>query len=455
MEILSIVSRIQDKKGVSLVLVAICTFMLFAFGAIGMDIFHLVVSKNELHNAADAGALAGARYLYNADGTAVNSGCNAIAQTAATANQSEKVSVEVGTNDVRRGHWSFASRSFTANDSLAPLSLWDKTWQELDADTNFINAVEVVAWRRDTQVAAWFSRIMNYVGFTQSAKAVAYIGFAGTLAPIDVDQPIAICKQSILVNGDYSCNVGRMFNSGNNNQTSNTAGWTNFDQANCSTANPSNVLCGGNTELLKFNVGIGATGGKQTPNFNKIEQCWIDATNKNKTWKVTLPVIDCDKNNVENCAKLLGAVTVKIVWITHNNDKYSDVPKRMTDTETGVTWPTASDLSDKVADLSQFFVGNPGEQFPSLPEGSTLGQYFDVNIKNVCTADQSGMIRWASFVKHFKLKNVDNPTTGIAPYATFSTPSIYFLPSCTPHEPKGTTQGENFGILAKIPVLVQ
>ena len=31
---------------------------------------------------------------------------------------------------------------------------------------------------------------------------------------------------------------------------------------------------------------------------------------------------------------------------------------------------------------------------------------------------------------------------------------MYYLPDCTPHEPTGTTGGENFGILAKIPVLV-
>ena len=32
--------------------------------------------------------------------------------------------------------------------------------------------------------------------------------------------------------------------------------------------------------------------------------------------------------------------------------------------------------------------------------------------------------------------------------------TIYFLPSCSFHEPKGQTGGENFGILARIPVLV-
>jgi hypothetical protein len=50
------------------------------------------------------------------------------------------------------------------------------------------------------------------------------------------------------------------------------------------------------------------------------------------------------------------------------------------------------------------------------------------------------------------LKNV-GPADN-APYATFAKKSIYFLPSCKAHEPRGNTGGENFGVLAEIPVLV-
>ena len=70
---------IKNQRGVTLIVVAICIFMIIALAALAVDIGHLVVTKNELQNAADAGALAGARYLYNDDGTLVNTGCNAIA----------------------------------------------------------------------------------------------------------------------------------------------------------------------------------------------------------------------------------------------------------------------------------------------------------------------------------------------------------------------------------------
>ena len=80
---------IKNQRGATLIFVAICIFMIIALTALAVDIGHLVVTKNELQNAADAGALAGARYLYNDDGTLVNTGCNAIAMAAATANKSD------------------------------------------------------------------------------------------------------------------------------------------------------------------------------------------------------------------------------------------------------------------------------------------------------------------------------------------------------------------------------
>jgi hypothetical protein len=88
-------------------------------------------------------------------------------------------------------------------------------------------------------------------------------------------------------------------------------------------------------------------------------------------------------------------------------------------------------------------------------------QVVDINQDTIITADEvllsheiaakkaAGQVRWASFVNHFNLKNVDEVP---APYAK---KSIYFLPNCKPHMPTGTTGGENFGVLAKIPVLVE
>jgi hypothetical protein len=456
-------ATLKNESGVTIVLVAICIFAFIAITALAIDIFHLVVTKNELQNGADAGALAGARYLYNDDGTAVNPGCNEIGRQAAMANQSEKVAVEVdaidaqnNTGGVQRGHWSFANRVFTPNASLDPVDLWDVSASDLDANLNFINAVQVTAKREQTQVASWFARIFGYFGFNQSATAVAYIGFAGSLRPEDADQPIAICKQSLLYDGKYKCNIGRMLNSGSNDATHNTAGWTNFSQP-CDTASAndmSGLICkDGNPNQILFGQGIGSTGGVQDSTLTALENCWVKAADKDKngvpdtSWELTLPVIDCPGNNVSNCSKVVGAVTVRIIWIEDKGNKYENVPSKMDD------WPSTADRNVTLAEAKNYFVGQgSNDKFPTIPSGDpTVGDVLDGIVfggNQEADKEASGQVRWASLVKKFQLKNADNN------WATFDKKSLYFLPDCDHHEPIGTSQGENFGMLARIPVLV-
>ena len=51
--------QLNDNKGVVAIIVAILIFVLFGMAALAVDIGHLAVVKNELQNAADAGALTG------------------------------------------------------------------------------------------------------------------------------------------------------------------------------------------------------------------------------------------------------------------------------------------------------------------------------------------------------------------------------------------------------------
>jgi hypothetical protein len=58
-------------------------------------------------------------------------------------------------------------------------------------------------------------------------------------------------------------------------------------------------------------------------------------------------------------------------------------------------------------------------------------------------------IRWDSFVNTYNLRDA----TGNPPHYNIKT--MYFFPDCKYHEPTGNTGGEFFGVLAKIPVLVE
>jgi Flp pilus assembly protein TadG len=443
------VMELRDQEGVTLILVAGLTVMFVAFIALSVDIAHLYAVRNELHNAADAGALAGARCLYDcyADpaiqpGSIVNTDANNVADAAARDNKSERVEVEVNSpttnaDDVQRGHWRFASQEFRPSNNTTPPDLWNATSQQLDDDWDFVNAVRVITRRESTQADSFFARILGYVGFNVVGEAVAYLGFAGTLAPKEVDQPIAICRD-VLRDPDtdeYTCNVGRLINSSGALPTMETGGFTNFIQdpdpvntscgdsdacsgaASVPTITPL-VCSGGNPVQLTFGAPVKTTNGL-TSNFNRLECCWKDApiTCNPKTtapptapviW--TLPVVDCDSchdNNISPCSKLVGAVTVRILWINGSgvkNDPDTYAPYQMGD------W--------------------------TAPAGA------------------SGIVRWDSFVADY---NLHLTRTDLATYANggFQDNTIYFAPDCEYHEPVGSSGGANYGILAKRPVIVQ
>ena len=297
--------KFKNKEGISAVLVVFFIIVFLGFAALAIDIFHIVVARNELQNAADAGALAGARFLYNGDGTSVNPDANRIAYEATIANKSEKVPVEVnwtGGNerDVQRGHWSFGTRTFTPNDSLTPPDLWNKTTEELDQDPNFINAIRVKTRRENTPVASFFAKIFGLESFNLSAESIAYIGFAGTLAPREVDQPIAICKEALKTpDGKYICSIGRMINSGQNLASRETGGWTDFNQDNpClggtnATSVRSLVCREGNPGPIILGQNIATNGGEIQTAFNALLNCWESKSNgKTEPWELTLAVIE-------------------------------------------------------------------------------------------------------------------------------------------------------------------
>jgi len=404
-------SGMRNQHGVVAVLISILTIVLAAITAFAIDVSHLFVVRNELQNAADAGALAGARFLYQQEGLAVNPDANLIAYNAAIANRSEKVPVEVRWNggnegDIQRGHWSFATRTFTPNDSLLPIALWETTLEALDQNPNFINAIRVRTRREDKPVASFLAGVFGIKSFTLSAEAIAYIGFAGNLTPFEVDEPIAICQQSLLIDGKYSCSVGRMINSGKLLAAHETAGWTDFNQVNpCLGGTNANevrsLVCGdGNPVSIRLGEPVATNGGEIEAAFKRIRTCWTTKTGKTKPWKLTLLVIDCPGNNVGPCEKVVGVVTVNVIWITGEGEDshYKEAPTEM------------------------------GEWSNSSPDGK---------------------VRWDSFVQYFRLKNVDQTP------ASYEKKTIYFLPDCTPHLPTGKTGGDNFGMLAKIPVLVK
>ena len=94
-----------------------------------------------------------------------------------------------------------------------------------------MNAVKVTARRNATPVVTFLAGIFGVNSVIMERSAVAFLGMAGSVKRMEVDEPVIICKESIIDDqGGYQCNTGRMINSGNNIIAANTAGWTDFTQ---------------------------------------------------------------------------------------------------------------------------------------------------------------------------------------------------------------------------------
>jgi hypothetical protein len=453
-----IFSILNNQRGISAVLVAVCLVMLVGMVALSIDVSHLVVARNELQNAADAGALAGAAELYSDDGQSVNENANQVGYDAATANFSEQFPVEVNwtagnEGDVQRGHWSFGlgslQRGFTPNDSTTPVALWGVSTEELDENPNFINAVRVRTRRENTPIASWFARIFGYESFDGFAEAVAYIGFAGNLKEATANAPIAICKQAILkYDADkdppwyYQCNEGRFINDAAGKTDEETGLWTSLRQEVSETGedlcssgtNASEVkplvdcpaILGGNGvdhESLKLGINMMVNNGQIDSAFNAFYNCW-EKNFKGGYMHMTLPVVDCE-DDPTTCAKLVGAVVVTVVHITQQPN-YKDLPGEINSDPENSLDPS----SELNWDLKDY-------------EGECSG------------AESPDECMWNKFATHYNLLQANpDPVTGSS-IAQYHAKSIYFLPDCDPHVPIGITGGENFGILAEIPVLVR
>ncbi|KJR97428.1 MAG: hypothetical protein VR65_23905 [Desulfobulbaceae bacterium BRH_c16a] len=415
---------LNNEKGATIVFVAIILGVLMMFAALTIDVGHLYGVRNELQDAADAGALAGASVLFDSDSTLNRDAALAEGHRIALANKTGNQFVVEKT--VETGHWSFSSKTFTANDTTEQAPWHGRSMAQLDIDNNFINAVRVQTDR--SNAPSFFARIFGYDEFLVSTDAVAYIGFAGTINPEEIDRPIAICRDAIVKNdaldfkdAELDCNMGRMLNSGGNANTSMTAMWTNYTQDPCSTASSSSMnaltedCSTGNPTTLNYGEGIGSQNGVQDNILDNIVDCWIAAADSDNDdipdtlWPLLLPVVECGVSNT--CAPLVGAVQIDVVWIIHQNDpQMNDVPLKMDDWECSTT-PATQD-----------------ERF-------------------TC---------WKEFVDHFDLQNVTGAPATDADYEEmYQKKNLFFLPSCDLHEPTGHTGGENFGVLAEIPVLVE
>jgi Flp pilus assembly protein TadG len=107
----------QKRRGVVLVLAALTMIVVMGFAAFAIDVGFMVLTRDEMQNAADAAALAGAMQM--------NNGASAVRAAAidiASHNFTGKNNVSMTNADVELGQYDMVSKTFTVNET-APNSV--------------------------------------------------------------------------------------------------------------------------------------------------------------------------------------------------------------------------------------------------------------------------------------------------------------------------------------------
>jgi len=155
------------------------------------------------------------------------------------------------------------------------------------------------------------------------------------------------------------------------------------------------------------------------------------------SWVVTVPRISCPGNNVGTCETVTGALTIRVVWVLGNDQGWVDQAPDPDEPIDGKMVDTDGDgIDDTYIYTPNYIVPDHMDDWPSEEEKANPEWY------------TSAKLRWTSFVNHFGLKNVNGQP------APFAQKSIYFHPVCEQRDLAGVSGGQNYGVLARIPVIV-
>jgi Flp pilus assembly protein TadG len=306
---------LNNSRGAVAVMVALMLTVLLAMGAAAIDIGHALVARNELQNAADAAALAGARALgivyegmsSTSMGTYIltagaRSTIVAAAQTTGAQNSAAGVNVTVNSADIQVGLWNSTARTF------APSS-------------NQPRAVRVTT-RRDGAangpISTFLATVVGLTSVNVNAVATAQLSSLGSTPPGALDLPLAISQFFF---SQYGCGDSIMVYPSNGNPQS-CAGFTTFNVTPSNNNAMRNIIDGmingsyttpattaGVTELNFINGTL--SNGTWTALVNLFNQ----KSAGTGYWDALVPVYEGNACNPSGAIKIVGYANIRITNI--------------------------------------------------------------------------------------------------------------------------------------------
>lgn len=191
-----------NSRGSVLVLVGILLVVFLGVAALAIDIGYLSTTRNELQNAADAAALAGAGYLGS-----VYEGLDATAQATHTFIKS----------DIRNQVQAVAEKNKAAGSNISiifddddiKIGMWDPVSKTINPETLTGPDAVYVKARRDTKpsplstfanspISTFFARIFNINTMSTAAEAVAALSGPATVGEGELVMPIGLSEREFV-----------------------------------------------------------------------------------------------------------------------------------------------------------------------------------------------------------------------------------------------------------------
>jgi Flp pilus assembly protein TadG len=307
-----IVKFLRNTRAAVIPYVAIALTLLLITAGLVIDLGHLYAVRQELKNAADAGALAGARSLFvltNPDDPQPALVHCDLAHAAAVAtvklNQSDGQSLNIPSEDVKVGMWEYTGG----------------TWQfRVAACSNDINAVQVTTRRTaavNGPVNLIFAKFLGKDSTELTAQTTAMLGWLTGLPP-GYGFPLALGKDYV------PKNVGQEIPVTFSPDWGDAGGWHCF-KSESADANELKGYVNDTIQPVGINTGenINCLNGVADAVIQAMIQQLKSHQQSGEAWIVYLPVIDATKINqwrevlgfcafrVENVDKATKAVTGK------------------------------------------------------------------------------------------------------------------------------------------------
>ena len=255
----------RDQSGVAAIIVVILMTVFLGFAALAIDIGHIMVVRNELQNAADAAALAGASYLCPQTPPASPQPPQwAMASTQATAaiglNQSDRITLTSGV--VQTGYWNIAQ---------TPPGLQGTGITPGPQDYPAVKVtVTKSAGENGGPVQHWFAPVIGIKTSDVSATATAVMASPGTALPGAV-MPIVIGQAVAKQWTGYNNPANQIYiGSDYHYPTANAGQWTSFLTQENDVPDIRNLLASGNPAQLSIGDSIWTEPGTKNTLFTSV-----------------------------------------------------------------------------------------------------------------------------------------------------------------------------------------